>query len=129
MCIKHHFLLLLLCSCLSCAGPEHSYQRLVGDWQYLDPARQGPLTLSFKPNYQYEVDFHGDGAKDIWGKIELFQNKIKMTEEKAAYRTDCRQAGFYDFQLTNEQLVFLEFADECLPRKFSLVHPRKKLKK
>ena len=116
----------LICGCAYLKSPASDYQRLVGNWAYQNRA-DGPLVLRFKDDQTYEVDFEDDGKKDIWGRIEFWQDKLKMTGEKASYITDCRQAGFYGYSLKGNRLDFVELADECLPRKMALSLPRKKM--
>ncbi len=105
------------------------YRKLRGDWIFGDKELNGPMVLRFKKNRTYEVDFDNDGKKDIWGKVEFFNDMIKFTGEEASIITNCRNPGFYEQNIKNGHLELPAFADECRPRTVSLAAVREKKKK
>ncbi len=117
---------LLLSSCTYRDHQRIKYNQIVGQWKAED-SQKTPLVLKFRKDQTYEVDFEGDGTKDVWGKIEFWQDKIKFTQEKALNYIQCPEAGFYDYSIHHNELDLVEYADECDPRKISLKYPRLKI--
>lgn len=110
----------------SCSYPNHQrikYNQIVGQWKTED-TQKTPLVIKFRKDQTYEVDFEGDGNKDVWGKIEFWQDKIKFTQENALDYIQCQEAGVYDYSIQRNKLDLVEFADECEARKISLKYPR-----
>jgi len=111
-----------------CAGVSHLWDesdQIYGTWHFEDQSL-GPLRLIFTKDHQFEVDANGDGQKDIWGRFELFENRIKFIDDKPRIITDCYEPGYKTYTIEEGLLVFKEFADQCKPRKFILSHPMKR---
>ena len=96
--------------------------RLIGAWEFKDSS-QGPLVLTFRKAQTFEVDYNADGKKDIWGQYELWENRIKFTDDKPREITDCFEPGFYYYLIKNHELYFDLLADHCRPRKYVLSLP------
>ena len=97
-------------------------EKLTGAWQFKDSS-QGPLVLTFRKNQTFEVDYNADGKKDIWGQYELWEKRIKLTDDKPRVITDCFEPGFYYYSIKNYELHFDLLADHCRPRKYVLSLP------
>ena len=96
--------------------------RLIGAWEFKD-SFQGPLVLTFRKDQTFEVDYNADGKKDIWGQYELWEKRIKLTDDKPRVITDCFEPGFYYYAIDNNELHFDLLADHCRPRKYVLSLP------
>ncbi len=77
----------------------------------------GLLVLTFKKDKTFEVDYNADGERDIWGRFELLDNRIKFIDDKPRIISDCYEAGFYYYKIEGNELNFDLLADQCKPRK------------
>ena len=92
---------------------------LTGSWQFKDKS-QGPLILTFKKDGTFIVDSNADGQRDIWGRFELLENRIKFIDDKPRIISDCYEPGFFYYAIYKDELNFTLLADQCKPRKFIL---------
>lgn len=90
-------------------------QKIVGKWKFKDPAN-GPQNLSFLKNGTYELDFDGDGNKDIWGAYRISQDWIIMNDVGGDFVFDCGQQGAYKFNIEEGVMSFTLMADQCPSR-------------
>ena len=105
-----------------CSLREHylgTPNRLIGAWKF-KYSSLGPLTLKFDKYGNFMVDADADGKKDIWGRYELLDNRVKLTDEQPRITTDCYEAGFYYYSVAKGELNFDLLADHCKPRKYIL---------
>lgn len=102
--------------------------RLIGAWT-LKNKSLGPLVLKFDKRGNFIVDSNADGKKDIWGRYELFGNRVKFIDDLPRLNTDCYEAGFYHYSVKKGELRFDLFADHCKPRKYILNLPFVKQRK
>lgn len=94
---------------------------IVGLWRRRTEPSSGTFTIRFKNDNTFEVDFSGDGKRDIWGTYALLSNgMLKITDSEDCKETICRHAGFYTCRLTSNNLIITLYVDECAPRKYSL---------
>ena len=105
-----------------CAG--HSSQSgpkgLSGVWRFKD-RYEGNDLLTFRTN-GYEVDFDGDGGKDVWGQYDLNWGKITFTDKGGKIGDDCHRSGTYKYILSGDELKFVLISDTCSSRVNSLGH-------
>ena len=92
-----------------------SSKRITGSWQFTDSAN-GPQKLSFAKDGTYQLDFDGDGKKDIWGLYRISQNWIIMNDIGGDFVFDCGQQGAYSYRIANDVLTFRIMADQCPSR-------------
>ena len=108
--------------CLMTGGCAAKSSGLVGKWVFADKS-QGPLVLSFTQDGGFIVDAEADGKKDIWGRYELFGQRVEFVDAQPWIGSDCHESGFHDFTIEEGTLRFSESADSCLPRKSVLRQP------
>ena len=92
-----------------------SSKKITGSWKFSDPAN-GPQKLSFGKDGTYQLDFDGDGKKDIWGSYRLSQDWIIMNDVGGDFVFDCGQQGAYTYSITDDVLTFKIMADQCPSR-------------
>lgn len=97
-------------------GPPN---RLAGKWKF-KYSSLGPLVLKFNKNGTFIVDSNADGKRDIWGRYELLDNRVKFIDDLPRINTDCYEAGFYNYSVVKGELNFDLVADHCKPRKYIL---------
>ena len=88
---------------------------LVGSWQYKDKTKETAM-LTFHEDMTFEVDNNSDGIRDSWGRYELFDNRVKLIEEKNRQITACFEPGFYYYEITDKDLRLSLLADQCQHR-------------
>ena len=111
-----------------CAVTEHYLgqpNRLIGSCKLKDSSL-GPLVLKFQKNGNFIVDANADGQRDIWGRYELLDNRVKFIDDLPRLNTDCYESGFYYYSVKNKELTFDLMADHCKPRKYILSLPFEK---
>ena len=86
-----------------------------GAWKFKDSAN-GPQKLVFLKDGTYQLDFDGDGNKDIWGQYRLSQDWIIMNDIGGDFVFDCGQQGAYSYRITDDVLTFKIMADQCPSR-------------
>lgn len=91
---------------------------LEGTWLFAD--RGGPLRLTFRADYGYEVDWNADGRADIQGIYEFWDGRLIMRDEYPGEATDCVSPGVYTYQTEAGLLKFRLLADDCQPRREAL---------
>lgn len=89
--------------------------KIVGTWQFKDPVN-GQQKLKFLKDGTYELDFNGDGKKDIWGEYRQSQDWVIMNDIGGDFVFDCGQQGAYRFEITNDVLKFHIMGDQCQSR-------------
>jgi hypothetical protein len=115
-------LLFIMIGCAIMPSMPSKAEGLIGTWGFQDTTKGG-LTLSFKEDLTYVVDYNNDGVADITGNFYFFEETIKFTDDAPRKETDCYEAGFHEYVLTNDLLRFKPFAEQCAPRKFILGLP------
>lgn len=95
---------------------------LLGQWKFKDSSL-GPHVLTFTRDFEFSLDYNGDGQKDIWGKYQVFKNRLKFVEPRGETETICKHPGFHLFAIKKNELNIKEFADACKPRKLTLQYP------
>ena len=89
--------------------------KITGSWQFKDPVN-GIQRLKFLRDGTYQLDFNGDGKKDIWGEYRLSQDWLIMNDVGGDFVFDCGQQGAYRFDITNDVLTFRLMGDQCQSR-------------
>jgi hypothetical protein len=116
------FLIVLVLFIGGCTLRDHYLgkpNRLVGAWKF-KYSSLGPMVLKFKKDGTFTVDSNADGKRDIWGRYELLDNRVKFTDEMPRVTTDCYEPGFYYYSVQKGELNFDLVADHCKPRKYIL---------
>ena len=89
--------------------------KIAGSWQFKDPVN-GKQKLKFFKDGTYQLDFNGDGKKDIWGEYRESQDWLIMNDTGGDFVFDCGQQGAYRFNITNDVLKFRLMGDQCESR-------------
>ncbi len=122
------YMLILIAAAGGCASWQRinfpSHEDVVGTWASEQSCCVKSL-LTFYSDHRFEVDLNGDGQKDIWGLYECLGSTglLKFIDAADECLSLCQTAGFYYYQITESQIHFKLYADECLPRKGSLSWP------
>ena len=95
---------------------------LAGQWVFADKGL-GPLVLTFSEDGRFLVDADSDGNKDIWGRYDLYGERIEFIDDMPWIISDCNEPGFHFYRIDQGTLLFSEFADSCRPRKDVLKRP------
>ena len=86
--------------------------QLTGSWQFKDPAN-GQQRLKFLKDGTYQLDFDGDGQKDIWGIYKVSQDWVIMNDTGGDFVFDCGQQGAYSFRISDDDvLTFRSMGDQ-----------------
>jgi hypothetical protein len=88
---------------------------LIGSWKAMD-ATGNPVTLTFKFNETFSVDFDNDGKNDVWGKYTFFLDYLRFDDAKEECETDCTEQGLYSYEINGKNLTFSPYADQCEKR-------------
>lgn len=92
-----------------------SSKRITGSWKFNDPAN-GPQKITFAKDGTYQLDFDGDGKKDIWGLYRISQDWIILNDIGGDFVFDCGQQGAYSYRIVDDVLTFKIMADQCPSR-------------
>ena len=110
---------LLMSGCSFLDIVQGTYIDLAGSWEYKSTGCN-PLVLSFRKDMTFEVDFDSNGTRDIWGRYELYADRIKFIDAEDECTTDCQEWAMYEYAIKGRELRFRLLADECRPRKYAL---------
>ena len=104
----------ILSGCAS-VGASGTAGNVTGTWKFKDP-NYGPQMLTFRRDGMYELDYDGNGVKDIWGTYRISQNWLIMNDIGGDFIFDCGQQGAYYYKVTGKELTFILMADQCPSR-------------
>lgn len=93
----------------------YTQNKITGTWQFKDLVN-GQQKLKFLKDGTYQLDFDGDGKKDIWGLYRQSQDWIIMNDIGGDFVFDCGQQGAYTFKITDDVLTFRQMGDQCQSR-------------
>ena len=85
---------------------------IIGSWKFKDPAL-GSQILIFRKDGTYEVDYDGDGQKDILGRYRISRDWIFLNDFGGNFVFDCGQDGAYTYRVKNGVMTFMLMADQC----------------
>ena len=88
---------------------------VIGKWKFKDPSA-GPHTLTFQKDHAYTVDLNGDSAKDLWGRYEIYLDKVKFTDEGGQIGSTCHDSGYYRYKIQGNEVRFEFLGDQCSER-------------
>jgi hypothetical protein len=97
-------------------------KKITGSWKFQDP-NNGPQKLTFHKNGNYELDFDGDGKKDIWGLYKIAQDWLILKDIGGDFVFDCSQQGAYTFRIENDVLTLMTMGDQCPSRSQAMSMP------
>ena len=92
-----------------------SSHKITGSWKFKD-SNDGPQKITFLKDGTYNLDFDGDGKRDIWGSYRISQDWIILNDVGGDFVFDCGQQGAYSFRINDDILTFTMMADQCPSR-------------
>ena len=99
-----------------------SSRKITGSWKFQDP-NNGPQKLTFLKNGTYELDFDGDGNRDIWGLYKIAQDWLILKDVGGDFVFDCSQQGAYTYRIENDVLTLMMVGDQCPSRSQAMGMP------
>lgn len=66
------------------------------------------------------MDLDGDDKKDVWGTFSFFEGRLRLDDARDEFKSDCKEPGFYEFNVQKDELTFVPFAEECDSRQAKL---------
>jgi hypothetical protein len=96
-----------LFSVLTVMGQDDSAALLKGSWT--KSANGGTVTITFLPDYKWEVNFTGKEEPDVYGKYVISGTQITFTDEGGDYSSD--SSGSYEFEVDDSSLQFTKVDD------------------
>lgn len=97
-------------------------RKITGSWKFQDP-NNGPQKLTFRKNGTYELDFDGDGKKDIWGDYKISHDWLILKDTGGDFVFDCSQQGAYGFSIEEDVLTLKLMGDQCPSRSQAMSMP------
>ncbi|GEM_PF-2621766 len=108
-------LALAMAGCVSIEKYAGTTGNVIGSWKFKDP-NFGPQILTFRDDEIYELDYDGDGKKDIWGSYRISRNWLFLNDLGGDFVFDCGQDGAYTYRVKGDIMTFMLMADQCPAR-------------
>lgn len=89
----------------------------------------GPHKLVFHRDKTFEPDYNADGINDIWGEYYVFGDRVAFKDDREWCMTECVHNEYHYFKKKGNELTFIVFADQCVPRRGLLKYSWRKVKK
>jgi len=118
----------LLSGCSLIKDFKGPYYDLIGQWDLYDRSIGGHR-LTFNRDKTFELDYDGDGVKDIWGEYYVFGDRVTFKDDREGCETECAHNGYYYFKRKGNNFTFIVFADQCVPRRGLLKYLWRKVEK
>lgn len=121
-------LVLAMAGCASTGAYRGTTGNVIGSWKFKDQ-NFGPQVLTFRDDGIYEVDYDGDGEKDIWGSYRISRDWLFLNDLGGDFIFDCGQDGAYTYRVKNDIMTFMLMADQCPSRQEAMDVERVKIHK
>lgn len=103
------FALFFLNACTSSSSTD-----LIGTWHTSQNER---IKSTFKSNNTYEIDYDGDGNTEVQGVYSIYGGRVAISDLKGAAACNEEMIGIYQYEISDDTLIFTPIEDGCETRK------------